>query len=82
MSIALEEADENVLWLKLSVKVGLAKQDDVQQLAQEADEIVESSSPAEAQCAPSSRKPTRINSHLSIVNASLQSSRYRFVIPP
>ena len=40
ISIALEEADETLLWLKLAVKVGLANAPDVQPIAQEADEIV------------------------------------------
>ena len=40
ISIALEEADETLLWLKLAVKVGLARAPDVRPLAQEADEIV------------------------------------------
>jgi len=40
LSIAIEEADETLLWLKLSVKVGLARAEDVRPLAKEADEIV------------------------------------------
>jgi four helix bundle protein len=40
LSIAIEEADETLLWLKLAVKVGLAKATVVQPIAQEADEIV------------------------------------------
>lgn len=40
LSIAIEEADETLLWLKLAVKVGLARAEDVRPLAKEADEIV------------------------------------------
>jgi four helix bundle protein len=40
LSIAIEEADETLLWLKLAVKVGLANAADVRPMAQEADEIV------------------------------------------
>jgi len=40
LSIAIEEADETLLWLKLAVKVGLIRAADVRPMAQEADEIV------------------------------------------
>jgi four helix bundle protein len=40
LSIAIEEADETLLWLKLAVKVGLVKATDIRPMAQEADEIV------------------------------------------
>lgn len=40
LSIAIEEADETLLWLKLASKVGIVKAVDAKPLAQEADEIV------------------------------------------
>ena len=40
LSIAIEEADETLLWLKLAVKVGLVRADGVREVAKEADEIV------------------------------------------
>lgn len=40
LSIALEEADEVVLWLRLLVRVGLAAKQDVRPLIIEADELV------------------------------------------
>jgi len=40
LSIAIEEADETLLWLKLSVNVGLVRAEAVRPLAKEADEIV------------------------------------------
>lgn len=40
LSIAIEEADETLLWLKLAVRVGLASAAETSPLAKEADEIV------------------------------------------
>ena len=40
LSIALEEADETLFWLKFAVRLRLLPADQIQQLAREADELV------------------------------------------
>jgi four helix bundle protein len=40
LSIAIEEADETLMWLNLMVRVKLVKRQDAQPLAREANEIV------------------------------------------
>jgi four helix bundle protein len=67
LSIALEEADEVILWLRLLVRVGLAAKLEVRPLITEADELVRIFS-ASRRTMLARKKQLKSNCQSSIVN--------------